>query len=196
METWLLPFVGALAGYFGHWLQEALNRKYGRKALDRERAIAMCVELRALIRYNAEDYARDGRARLDGVKNDAALLHHKKLRERVLFDCGRAEAWGVAAKWSSRGEVWHAFLSDAIDCLTSVARGDRVPELSDEAAWLDTLIQHRSSELATTVLESATAVMEMGADPDFEELAFDEWRRERHARRGWRRLIPRRGASR
>ena len=92
-----------------------------------------------------------------------------------------------------REEVWGSYFGDAIECLTAAARGDRLPEMDDPTAWLDMQAERAAANVMTPE-GCAVTLLDLGIDPDFEELAYEEWRRNRHARRGWRRMVPQRSA--
>jgi hypothetical protein len=190
MTTWLLPVLTALLGYLGHWTQQALTNRHERQTRDRERALELRVRLRELISYEDEEYEAKGRDQLWQIQDDAALLHNAQLRERVLFDWEYAWNAGVIESDASRRTVFVHFLGDAITCLTAAARGDRLPELSDDAGWLLLHFQ-RKERHAMSPSESAAMLMEEhDIDPDWEELAFEEWRISRRAGQWRRRLVP------
>lgn len=151
--------------------------------------LSICDKLRALRSYFEEGDGKDDEGVLDPIEHDASLLYEAKLRERVLYDCKRAAEWRMLQDSATREEVWGTYLGDAIDCLTAAARGDRVPEMDDPTAWLDMQAEHHEANLMTPE-GYAVELLDHGIDPDFEELAYEEWRRNRHARRGWRRIVP------
>ncbi|MET7837733.1 hypothetical protein ABZT45_03780 [Streptomyces sp. NPDC005356] len=192
MTTWVLPVLAAALGYLGHWAQQAYAHRHDRRTSDRERMLSICDRLRTLRRYGQEDYERDGEDTLDAVDHDASLLYHAKLRKRVRYDFKRAGEWRMIGD-STREEVWGTYFGDAIECLTAGARGDKLPEMDDPTAWLDMQAEHHMANVMTPE-GYAVMLLDHGIDPDFEELAYDEWRRNRHARRGWRRMVPQRSA--
>jgi hypothetical protein len=65
--------------------------------------------------------------------------------------------------------------------------------MDDPTAWVDMQFEHYEANVMTPEGYAVT-LEDLGIDPDFEELAYEEWRRERHARRGWRRIMPRRSS--
>lgn len=143
--------------------------------------------------YDQEAYDLGADDELDAVGHDASLLYHAKVRQRVRYDLKRAAEWMMIRDSATREEVWGAYFGDAIECLAAAARGDKLPEMDDPTAWLD-MHAERQEAIAMTSEEHAAMLLDHGIDPDFEELAYDEWRRNRHDRRGWRRMVSRRPA--
>lgn len=194
MTTWLLPVLTALLGYAGHWVQQALVNKHDRRTSDREQMLSLRDRLRVLRSYDDQQYAADGEEALDAVEHDASLLYDAKLRERVRYDCKHAGEWRRLRDSTSREEVWATYLGDAVECLTAVARGDRLPEMDDPTAWLDMQFEYIEAQHPNDLTPEGyvRALEELGTDPDWQEVAYLEWRRYRHKRRGWRRLMPQR----
>ncbi len=89
--------------------------------------------------------------------------------------------------------MYAAIDGDAIECLTAAARGNRLPEMDDPTAWLDVQAGRQMANVMTPEGYAVT-LLDLGIDPDFEGLAYEEWRRNRHARRGRRRMVPQRSA--
>ncbi|MFE9946038.1 hypothetical protein ACFYRJ_00530 [Streptomyces sp. NPDC005531] len=193
MTTWVLPILAAVLGYLGHWAQQVYAHRHDRRTSDRERMLSICDRLRLLRHYDQEAYELGGDDELDAVEHDASLLYHAKLRERVRYDCKRAAEWRMLGDSATREEVWGTYFGDAIECLTAAARGDKLPEMDDPTAWLDMQAEHQMANVMTPEGYAVT-LLDRGIDPDFEELAYEEWRRHRHARRGWRRVMPQRSA--
>jgi hypothetical protein len=155
--------------------------------------LSICDRLRLMRNYDQETYDLGADGELDAVDHDASLLYHAKLRQRVRYDLKRAAEWRMMRDSVTREEVWSSYFGDAIECLTAAARGDRLPEMDDPTAWLDMQAEHAAANVMTPEGYAVT-LLDLGIDPDLEELAYEEWRRNRHARRGWRRMVPQRSA--
>ncbi|KUO15934.1 hypothetical protein [Streptomyces dysideae] len=151
---------------------------------DSERACSLRDALKQARRAILDDENARVRELLEPIEDEVAFLHSAALRTRLKTNFDRTLQWSLIYGYASRREVVETYLGDAIAGLEAAVRGDRLPVPSHRAAWLD-MIRESVLPEPRHYSEVGVEMMEQGVDPDFEELAYEEFceRREKEQRR-------------
>lgn len=168
----------------GHIGQERYTHKQQQKADD----VAQVKDLHAefIKMRDLEGERREAEEMAAALERQVALLRNAKLRERVLLDLYYVRDLSVAAPNSGRArETW---TQDIVDCLAATARGDRLPEPSNNYNTQLFLAERRVLRLAPSLARIVPAI---AADPELAALAEERkaWEKRRRKRTGWRRIL-------
>ncbi|OPF71182.1 hypothetical protein VT50_0234750 [Streptomyces antioxidans] len=195
MTTWLLAILAAIlsaaVAVFGTWYTMKVNAAKERSDRDSERA----RELRDILMEKRDAILQAEAAPIRGplrpIEAEAAFLHSAELRHRLKSNFEGA-ANSSLMEGVNRLEVVETYLGDAIADLEAAVRGDRLPAPSHRAAWFD-MIRENQLPSHQSYREMASELMRQDIDPDFEELAYEDFCEERERR--MRRRLPSRKSS-
>ncbi|WP_327436042.1 hypothetical protein OG279_25140 [Streptomyces sp. NBC_01201] len=186
----LAAISAGVVGYFGHVAQAANSRKHERHAED----VALMKDLhRKLVDLRDTDREpMEVETLASALETEVAMVRHAKLRSRVIEDLRSTHTlWMVQGRdgWPrKRQNVW---IQDAVDALAAVARGERLPEQSQECETQLFLVARATQAMSAQLAPTMAAFF---SSPHIVELREERarWEAERRAKRGWRRFILRR----
>ncbi|WP_405434853.1 hypothetical protein [Streptomyces anulatus] len=183
-------FAGGVIGYLVHVAQETFTRKNQQQ--DDDTVLMKELHGRLVELRDADTDHRDVAKAVSQLESEAVMLRHAKLRNRVISDLRDAgQLWIVPAGGASPRDKQNVWIRDALDALAAVARGERLPERSDEYITQLFFVE-RTARTISAGLEPLMTYIQSIPEAAALQQERARWEAERRARQGWRGFFLRR----
>ncbi|MGW6290696.1 hypothetical protein [Streptomyces sp. NPDC055107] len=181
---------GGVIGYLAHVAQETFTRKNQQQ--DDDTVLMKELHGRLVELRDADTDHHDVAKAVSQLESEAVMLRHAKLRNRVISNLRDAgQLWVVPAGGASPRDKQNVWIQDALDALAAVARGERLPERSDEYITQLFFVERTARKISAGLEPLMTYIQSI---PEAAALQQERarWEAERRARQGWRKFFVRR----